>query len=105
MSCSQQQSDDQWLCLFHFISSNPELVVLSVTTESKSYFTLSGITAKPLKTYGMPCLYSPSVDRVISIGGVEAALAEENMDFIVGGKFGISSPLKKSPGLAAMILK
>lgn len=53
----------------------------------------------------MPCRYSPNVDRVISIGGVEAALGEENMDFIVGGKFGISSPLKKSPGLAAMILK
>jgi len=42
---------------------------------------------------------------VISIGGVEAARGDENMDFIEGGKFGNSSPLKKSPGLAAMILK
>jgi len=42
---------------------------------------------------------------VISTGGVEVALGEENIDFMVGGKFGISSPFKKSPGLAAIILK
>ena len=35
--------------------------------------------AKPLKTYGMLCRYSPSVERVISTGGVDAALGEENI--------------------------
>jgi hypothetical protein len=39
------------------------------------------------------------------VGGELADLGEENMDFIVGGRFGISSPLKNNPGFSAMIFK
>jgi hypothetical protein len=40
-----------------------------------------------------------------SVGAEAAARGEVNMDFIVGGKLGISSPLRKRPGLEAIILK
>ncbi len=40
-----------------------------------------------------------------AFAGFIDALGEENIDFRVGGRFGISSPLRNRPGLAAMILK
>src|SRR4030043_648131 len=49
--------------------------------------------------------YSRRVDRVSSVGAEDAARGDANRDFIDGGRFGISSPLMKSPGLEAISLK
>src|SRR4030043_1909789 len=49
--------------------------------------------------------YSRRVDRVSSVGAEDRARGDANRDFIDGGRFGISSPLTKSPGLEAISLK
>src|SRR4030042_2546594 len=53
----------------------------------------------------MGSVYSRRVDRVSSVGAEDAAPGDANRDFIDGGRFGISSPLTKSPGLEAISLK
>jgi hypothetical protein len=71
-----------------------------------SYFRIfTGMAAPPRKTYGTGSWYSLKVDRVISVGPEAEARGEANIDLSVGGRFGISSPLRKRPGLKAMILK
>ena len=53
----------------------------------------------------MAIWYSLRVERVISVGLAADARGDANIDFIVGGRLGNSSPFRKRPGLGAMIRK
>jgi hypothetical protein len=79
--------------------------IFYLTDFETCYFTFIGIRVAPLKTKGTGCCNCPSVDWSNSVGDDDAARGDANMDFMLSGKFGISSPLRKRPGLDARILK